>query len=188
MGISSTTPAMSSITELTAKIADLSAQVTAYLSATSQPEPNFAFSSPTVAETLEYESLRAPLNEAAHDLLRLINGPKRSLRPFFLSHYDLAALQIALDRGFFKHVPLPTHVKEHTSSRNDNGIVGEGISVEELAKKAGMDTDRTARILRLLATHRIFERVDGESESFKHTAASASLARDDDFHAFADMQ
>lgn len=73
-----------------------------------------------------------------------------------------------------------------------NGIIvktgagGGGASVKQIAEKAGMDEDRTARILRLLATHRIFQ--EEESGIFKHTAASALLASDKDFHATADMQ
>lgn len=176
------------IAELAKQVSDLSSQITSYLQSTSQPEPNFSPSSYTVPDSLEYEALRAPLNDAALDLLRLINGPKSSLRSYFLSHYDIAALQIALDRGFFKHVPLPATKTEQNGLQNGNGIAKEGISVKEIAEKAGMDADRTARILRLLATHRIFEQVAGESESFKHTAASALFASDGDFHALADMQ
>ncbi|KAI9777149.1 MAG: hypothetical protein M1816_004906 [Peltula sp. TS41687] len=60
--------------------------------------------------------------------------------------------------------------------------------MSQIAEKAGIDQDRTARVLRLLATHRIFQPVAGESETFQHTAASALLARDGGFHATADMQ
>lgn len=51
-----------------------------------------------------------------------------------------------------------------------------------------MDEDRITRVLRLLATHRIFEAVDGETGRFRHTANSALLGRDDGRNAVADMQ
>jgi hypothetical protein len=171
-----------SIASLTKQISDLSAQISSCLRSSSQPEPNFGANSTAAPETAEYEALRAPLNDAALDLLRLINEPKASLRTFFLSHYDLAALQVALDRGFFNHVPLSAPVA------NGNSNVKGEASVKEIAEKAGMNEDRTARILRLLATHRIFQQVPEESGRFQHTAASALLARNKDFHALADMQ
>lgn len=186
--MSPTSTDVPSIASLAKQISDLSVQISSYLSSSSQPEPNFSASSTTVLETAEYEALRAPLNDAALDLLRLINGPKSSLRSLFLSHYDLAALQVALDRGFFNYVPLSAPVTSNESLANVNGIVKAGASVKQIAEKAGMDEDRTVRILRLLATHRIFEQVAGESESFQHTAASALLARDNEFHALVDMQ
>lgn len=54
--------------------------------------------------------------------------------------YDLAAFQIALDFDFFALVPAE----------------GE-ISLEELVNKAGLDRDRTSRVVRLLITHRFFQ-------------------------------
>ena len=132
--------------------------------------------------------MRAALNDAALDLVRLVNGSENTLRSLFFSHYDLAALQVALGRGFFNHVPLPGvsqgHETDATVERNSNP----GASVEEIAKRAEMDTDRTARVMRLLATHRIFQQVPGDSDSFQHTAASALLASNKGLHATADMQ
>lgn len=174
---------MPSIASLSKKITDLSGQILSFLSSSSQPEPNFSDSTPAVPNAAEYEALRAPLNDAALDLLRLINGPRSSLRSLLFSHYDLGALQVALDRGFFDHVPLSA-----TAATNGNEIVKAGASVKQIAKKAEMDQDRTARILRQLASLRIFQQVPGESESFQHTAASALLAMDKDFHALAEMQ
>jgi hypothetical protein len=179
---------MSSISELTERITQLTTQLSTYLTSSSQPNPSFTASSYDAPETVEYEVLRAPLNDALLDLLRLINGPKGSLRGYFLFQYDLAALQVALDRKFFHHVALPASGTDHDNLHNGNQPTKEGTSVAEVAEKAGMDVDRTGRILRLLATHRIFEYVPGEIESFKHTAASALFARDEDLHAMADFQ
>lgn len=186
--MSSTTAEVPSIASLSKQISDLSGQILSFLSSSSQPEPNFSDSTPVVPKTAEYEALRAPLNDAALDLLRLINGPKFSLRSFWCSQYDLGALQVALDRGFFDHVPLSAPATNDESLVSRNEIVNAGASVKQIAEKAGMDEDRTARILRLLASLRIFQQVPGESERFQHTAASASIARDKDFHALVDIK
>ena len=185
--MSSPTAEVPSITSLSKKISDLSGQLSSFLSTSSQPEPNFSDFTHVVPNTAEYETLRAQLNDAALDLIRLINGPRSSLRSLLLSQHDLGALQVALDRGFFNHVPLSALAMNGKNLMNGNEIVKAGASVKEIAEKAGMDEDRTARILRLLASLRIFQHVPGESESFQHTAASALLARDKDFHALADM-
>jgi hypothetical protein len=83
-------------------------------------------------------------------------GPKNTFRTLTFSHTDLAATQVALRRKFFHCVP-------------DNNI---GLSAPEIAKAASMDVDRATRVLKMLATHRIFEEVNGK---FRHTAASAFL-------------
>ncbi|KAI0442184.1 O-methyltransferase-domain-containing protein [Xylaria telfairii] len=173
-----------SISALAERISSLSSQLSSYLSSNSISEPTFAPDGGDVPETAEYEALRGPLNDAALDLLRLVNGPKRSLQEFFFSQYDLAALQIALDRRLFDHVPLPP------VSPDDDDHQGSvrKARVAEIAEKAGMDEDRTGRVMKILATRRIFDEVDGEPESFAHTASSACLARDADFNATADMQ
>jgi hypothetical protein len=109
-----------SIASLAKQISELSLQISSYLSSSSQLESNFSASSTVIPETAEYEALCAPLNDAVLDLLRLINGPKSSLRSFFFSHYDLAALQAALDRGFFSHVPLMTPIENRDiTNRNE---------------------------------------------------------------------
>ncbi|KAI0191542.1 putative O-methyltransferase [Xylaria flabelliformis] len=170
-----------SISALAERISSLTSQLSSYLSSNSISEPKFTPDGGDVPETPEYEALRGPLNDAALDLLRLVNGPKRSLQEFFFSQYDLAALQIALDRRLFDHVPLPP-VSPHDEARVQK------VGVAEIAQKAGMDEDRTGRVMKILATRRIFEEVDGEPEVFTHTASSACLARDADFNATADMQ
>jgi hypothetical protein len=175
-----------SILSLAIQISQLSAQISSYFNVSSQPEPNFSASSTSVPETPEYEALRVPLNDTALDLLRLVNGPKSTLRSFFFTHCDLAALQVALERRFFDHVPLPLDV---TGEKVENGQkILHGASAAEIVEKAGMDEDRTARVLRLLATQRIFEEVDGEKGRFRHTANSALFARDEEWNAVANMQ
>ncbi|PVH96271.1 putative O-methyltransferase [Periconia macrospinosa] len=179
---------VASIGSLASQISVLSAKISEYLSTSSQPNPTFDAGSTAVPKTAEYEALRAPLNDAALDLLRLVNGPENTLRSFSFSHYDLAALQVALSRGFFSHVPLSESGRKSDTQGIANGSSKPSASVEEIAEKAGMDPDRTARIMRLLATHRIFQQVPGDGDSFQHTAASALLATDKAFHATADMQ
>ncbi|KAI1408542.1 O-methyltransferase-domain-containing protein [Hypoxylon sp. FL1857] len=169
-----------SIAALAQRISSLSSQICSYLTSNSLPEPKFTANQGKVPETREYEALRAPLNDALLDLHRLVNGPKNTLQDLFFSHYDLAALQIALDRRLFHHVPLPP------VSADVGGV--KKASIAEIAQKAGMDEDRTGRVLKMLATHRIFEEVEGEPGNFTHTAGSALLARDADLYAMADMQ
>ncbi|KAK4221364.1 O-methyltransferase-domain-containing protein [Podospora fimiseda] len=150
-----------SLASLAEKISSLSSQITSYLSSNGHSEPTFRADSEEVPGSTEYETLRASLNDAALDLLRLINGPRNTLHEFVFSHYDLGALQVALDRGFFHHVSL-----------NDGKA-----TIAEVAEKAGMDQERTGRVLRFLSTHRIFEQVPGEPDTFRHTASSALFAQ-----------
>lgn len=176
-----------SISSLANQISQLSTQISTYFQVLSQPEPDFSVDLTDVPETPEYEALRASLNDAALDLLRLINGPRNTLRSLFFSHYDLAALQVALERRFFDHVPLPVGMR---GGRAENGhVTVRGARTAEIAEKAGMDEDRTARVLRLLATQRIFEEVDADGEArFQHTACSALFTQDEGFHEMAQMQ
>lgn len=167
-----------SITALAQQVFSLSSKISSYLTSNSCPEPSLSINTAPVPETPEYDALRSNLNDAALDLLLLTNGPRNTLRNFAFSHYDLAALQVALDRGFFSHVPLPA-----TSADGDTVSIA---SIGDIAEKAGMDEDRTGRVMKLLATHRIFEEVG--SGSFRHTANSILLAQDREFHAMADMQ
>lgn len=171
-----------SISALGQRISSLSSQISSYLTTSSLPSPTFEADSGDVPDTLEYESLRASLNNAALDLLRLVNGPRKTLQELLFSHSDLAAFQIALDRRLFDHVPLPSTPAGAAISEKASA------SISQIAQKSGMDEDRTGRVLRMLATHRVFEEVEGESGNFKHTAGSALLARDEGLHALADMQ
>lgn len=161
----------SAIALLAKQISELSTQISTCFNASTYPEPNFSASSGDVPKTPEYESLRVSINDTALDLLRLVNGPKNTLRTLAFSHYDLAVLQIAVERGFFRDIPM-------------QGSIDAGT----LADKANMDEDRTTRLLRFLATRRIFEEVGSGTAVFRHTAMSVVMARDKDFHAMVHMQ
>ena len=123
-------------------------------------------------ETVEYSDLIAALNDATQKLLQLVNGPKRTLTNMTLSHYDLAAYQVALEFGFFD--AIPPHPPETT------------VSLSELAAHVGLDEDRTARVMRMLVSQYIFEeRTEG---FFSHSPVSELIASDEGVHAAALMQ
>jgi hypothetical protein len=145
-----------SIVSLADKVSKVSSQINKYLVDNKHAQPDFSPKSPSVPDTYGYQSLRNQLTDAALDLLRLANGPKNTFRTMTFSHTDLAAVGVALRRKFVDIVP-------------DDNV---GLSASEVAKAAVMDEDRATRILKMLATHRIFEEVDGK---FRHTAASAFL-------------
>ena len=137
-----------------------------------QVEPNFETDSPIIEPLLEigdYEDLKNSVNEAANDLLLLINGPKAFLRTFLCTHYELAAYQTAIEYKFFENIPARG-----------------SIHVSKLAEIVGMDMDRTGRFLRMLTTHRVFKEV--EEDRFAHTAASIALAQDQEVNSAAGMQ
>ncbi|KAI1178050.1 putative O-methyltransferase [Nemania sp. FL0916] len=169
-----------SIPAIVQQISSLSLQIQSHLTDDSFFKKGLSGELGGVPETPEYEALRLPLNDLLHQLLRIVNGPKNTLRELLFSHYDLAALQIALDRRFFEHIPLPL------VSTPGNGLTAS--SVADIARKASMDEDRTGRVLKLLATHGIFEEVEGRPGLFTHSVNSAYLARNPDFCAVADMQ
>ncbi|KAL8814995.1 MAG: hypothetical protein Q9223_005833, partial [Gallowayella weberi] len=139
----------------------------------SQSEPNFESDSPMIDARIEtsadYEELKNAVNEAANDLLLLINGPKTFLRTFLTTHYELASYQAAIEFKFFENVPRQG-----------------SIHVAKLAETVGMDEDRTGRFLRLLATQRVFKEV--KEDYFAHTAASMALAIDPEVNSAAGMQ
>jgi hypothetical protein len=153
-----------SIATLADRVSEVSGQITAYLDKNKYAHPNFTRESTTIPEAYEYDILRNQLHDAAFDLLRLASGPKRVFRTMSFWHTDLAAVQVALCRNFFRSVP-------------DDDV---GLSATEIAEAAGMDVDRATRVLKMLATHRIFEEVD---DKFRHTAASAFLKK----HIYASM-
>ncbi|KAI2601781.1 hypothetical protein GGR54DRAFT_627041 [Hypoxylon sp. NC1633] len=173
-----------SLAALAQRISSLTSEISSYLAANSLPEPNFTPDGESVPETPEYEAIRASLNDATQDLLSLVNGPKNTLQSFLFSYYDIATMQVALDRRMFDHIPLPP------ASSSGNGVSEASVSkasVAETAQKAGMDEDRAGRFLKVLATRRIFEEVEGEPDTFTHTANSALLARDPVFSVWANM-
>ena len=113
--------------------------VAEYLRANNQPQPTFATDSIARPDTAEYVQLRSSLRQSLENLQYLVEGPKSHFRSLVCQGYELAAIQVALDFNFFTIVPTEGQ-----------------ISLEELSKKAGVDLDRTSRIVRLLATEFIF--------------------------------
>lgn len=115
------------------------------------------------------DCLKKALYEAAQDIQTFVVGPKITLRALYGTHYDLAAHQIALEFDFFGRIPLEGR-----------------IAAEELAKATGLSHDVVSRVLRLLATQKIFQEV-AENE-FSHTMLSAIVAEDNDLKASFHMQ
>lgn len=139
-------------------------QLLGFLDDKQLPRLTFSPDCPGLPRDPAYEALRVNLNQAANDLLLLVNGPKNFLRTFHTSAYDLAACQVALDFGFFEAVPL-------------DGTT----TLAELANSVGVDESRVGSIIRLLATQRIFDEV--APDVFSHTATSALVTRDADIRA-----
>ncbi len=158
------------ILELATAIPKLTLAIAQYLDKHQLPGPSYDPNS-RAPDTPEYEALLAPLNEVAQDLLGLVNGPKRTLTSMLRAQYDLAAFQVALEFGFFDAVPLGT---------------GESIHLKDLSKIVNVDEDRAGRIIKLLATRRVF--VESDPDVFKHTSASALLAMDEEIKAAGLMQ
>lgn len=151
--------APSSLLQLATEVQQLTTQIVGDLTSKKLSEPTFETGSETIPETPEQIDLRARLNDAARDLLRLVNGPRNDARTFVCYLYDLAAWQVACEFKFFEAIP-------------EDGIA----SIKEIAKKAGMDEDRTGRFLRMLATDRVFEEV--KKDTFAHTSRSVLYLHD----------
>ncbi|KAF2180126.1 S-adenosyl-L-methionine-dependent methyltransferase [Zopfia rhizophila CBS 207.26] len=159
----------SSLLNLAQTINTLTSDIKSHLSTTNHPEPDFTTSSADVPQDAHYASLRDSLNDAALDLLQLVNGPKQHFRRFLCSHNDLAAYQVAFSFSFFTHVPEK-----------------EPISLSALAEKVGLDEDRVGRTLRLLCTQHVFS--EPSKNTFAHTSSSIIFARDKDLRACAEYQ
>ncbi|KAI2618192.1 O-methyltransferase [Hypoxylon sp. NC1633] len=140
----------SSLLDLANNVVKQTTILATYLRENDLPEPTFEPNSVGLPESPEYRSLMASLEE----LQRRVEGPHRSMRSLICQGNDLAAFQVAFEFDFFTMVPL-----EHD------------IHVQVLAKQAGIDTDRTLRIFRMLATHHVFQEL--RPEHFSHTASSA---------------
>lgn len=120
-------------------IAKQTKAVVEYLRLNNHPQPTFAADAIARPETPEYAKLYGSLKQTLENLDHLVKGPKGHFRELCCQGYELAATQVALDFNFFSIVPA------------------EGkISLAELAQQAGVDLDRTGRIVRLLATEFIF--------------------------------
>ena len=132
-----------SITALADKLSKLSAQLTAYLDRNGHGHPDFTPNTAPPPETYEYQALRDQISDATLDMNRLVNGPLMTIHMLSFAHSHLAAFQVALTRKYFHIVP-------------DNGV---GLPAAEIANQAGMDEQRTRRILKILANQRTFEEV-----------------------------
>lgn len=147
--------------DLARNIVEKTTSITEYLEKAQHAPPTFAANSSDPPDTPEYLALHSSLKASLQDLERLVDGPKRSLRSFVCQGNDLAAFHVAFDFEFFTLTPLE----------------GE-ISIVDLARKAGLDADRTARIVRMLITHRIF--AETRPGFISHSAASYTIASDEE--------
>ncbi|KAL9633239.1 MAG: hypothetical protein Q9204_003480 [Flavoplaca sp. TL-2023a] len=151
----------SSILALAQNILDNTQDITVYLQANNLTAPTFALDSQDPPDTPEYRRLHATLKTSLEDLSRLIDGPRKWLRAFCCTGYDLGALQVALDFEFF--LLIPAH--------------GE-LTIEDLAKKSGLDVDRTGRIVRQLMTYRFFEEL--RPRVISHSSTSLLMQQDEE--------
>lgn len=131
------------------------------LSSSSIALPTFSATAPALPTEPEFQQLQTRLKTQLEDLQLLVQGPAMFFRYYLMTGYELAAFQIALDFEFFSLVPT------------------EGdISLENLAHKAGLDQDRTNRVIRMLITQNIFQ--ETQAGFFAHNAFSIALQRDDE--------
>ena len=150
-----------SILRLAESILENTKEITSYLQSSNIALPTFSPSSEELPSTPDFQKLQSSLRTQLEDLQLLVDGPPRFYRHFLMQGYEIAAVQIALDFGFFTLVP------------------GEGsISVEDLAHNAGLDPDRTGRVMRLLITHRFFQ--ESRPGFFSHNSFSIALQGDDE--------
>ena len=149
-----------SILALAQNILDLTQDMTKYFQANNLVAPTFSLDSLDPPDTPEYRRIHANLKTSLEDLSRLIDGPRKWLRAFCCSGYDLGALQVALDFEFFQLVPARGEIK-----------------LEDLAEKAGLDADRTGRVVRQLMTYRIFEEL--RPRFISHSSTSLAMQQDD---------
>ncbi|KAI0468883.1 S-adenosyl-L-methionine-dependent methyltransferase [Xylaria cf. heliscus] len=124
---------------------------------------------PDGSDNAGLKTIRSSLNDVIQDLQLLVNGPKAILRSLYGSHYDLAAHQVALEFKFFEKVPL-------------DGT----ISIDALASSTRLSPDVVGRVLRLLATQRVFHEI--RKNEFAHTPLSATIAKEEDLEASFHMQ
>ena len=150
-----------SILALAHNILKVTEDMTKYFQANNLVAPTFALDSQDPPDTAEYRDLHAKLKTSLEDLQRLIDGPKKWLRTFCCTGYDLGALQVALDFEFFQLVP----------AHGD-------ITLEKLAQEAGLDVDRTSRIIRQLITYRLFEEL--RPRFISHSSTSLVMQQDEE--------
>ncbi|XXG99454.1 hypothetical protein Hte_005793 [Hypoxylon texense] len=132
-----------------------------HLLSTGHPLPTFARGSTDLPDTNEYNSIQESLLSNLQDLQYLVEGPKRSMTTFLRLHQDLGALQIAFEFDFFRLIPCDG-----------------AIDVADLSQKAGLDEDTACRMLRMLATHRVF--AESTPRHFTHTPSSLLFHQDEE--------
>ncbi|KAJ5365629.1 S-adenosyl-L-methionine-dependent methyltransferase [Penicillium concentricum] len=142
-------------------ITQMTKEITEYLQSNGCPQPTLSADYVGHPETVEYTVLYGKLKNSLEDLLHLVRGPKRHVWDICCEGYELAAIQVALQFKFFEIVPLEDQ-----------------ISIEALAEKAGVDLDRTRRIVRLLVTKFIFE--EPTQGYIKHNTSSYLLHVDEE--------
>lgn len=150
-----------SILDLAQNVLGLTQDLTTYLQANNLTAPTFALDSQDPPDTPEYRRLHASLRTSLEDLQRLIDGPRKWLRAFCCTGYDLGGFQVALDFEFFQLVPADG-----------------SITLEDLAEKAGLDVDRTTRVVRQLMTYRIFE--ERRPRVISHSSTSLLVQQDEE--------
>ncbi|VUC28458.1 unnamed protein product [Clonostachys rosea] len=153
-----------SLLDLASNIMKQTAKITAYLEANNLPEPTFDQDAPAPPATSEYRTIHRSLVASLDELRRLTDGPYPTLRSFICQGNDLAAFHIAFEFEFFNIVPLDS-----------------GMELTELAEKAGLDVDRTGRVMRMLATHHVFK--EPRPGYFVHTSVSSLYQRSPDSYA-----
>ncbi|KAI0965551.1 S-adenosyl-L-methionine-dependent methyltransferase [Xylaria arbuscula] len=139
-------------------------EIVAYLRANNIPEPTFAVNSHLPPETPEYLALQSGLTDSIEDLQHLVEGPRKFLRSACVLGFELAAFQIALDFNFFTLI-----------------APGQEIELRELAVKAGLDVDRTRRVVGMLMTHRFFQ--ESRPGWISHSSSSLVLFQDSEIRA-----
>lgn len=153
-----------SILGLAESVLEQAKHLTKYLQANDLAAPTFSPKSSSPPSEAGYRELQGSLRMALEDLQRLVDGPSLLYRQFLMRGYELAAFQIALDFDLFTLVPA------------------EGdISVVELARNAGLDENRTGRVVRLLITHRFFQ--ECRPGFISHNSFSMAIRQDPEIKA-----
>ncbi|CAI4214100.1 unnamed protein product [Parascedosporium putredinis] len=158
-------PQGTTLTELAAKVTELTQTFTTYLQENNIPEPTFSADSPTNYATLSPEMfmVRQHLTDALNDMWYLTQGPSESIFNYVHSVMpDAAALNVLNYFDFWSAVPL-----DGTASYAD------------FAAHTHLPHEVVYRVLQHAVTLRLFEEVEpGRSSSrLRHTSRSAALVR-----------
>jgi len=153
--------------QLAQTIHDITAEIVSNLTSEELSEPTLEIDSQNIPDAQPFTELRDCLNEATSELTYLINGPQTLARNSVLGLYDLTALQVAFEFNFFEAIP-------------ENGL----LEIKKFAEIVGIDEDRVSRILKILATDRIFQEVEidrgagGKVSGWRHSARSLAFLRE----------